>query len=590
MMRRLLLALAVLASTVVVTIAGPPPEPAAAATFGGWTYTPEVNASRFDGLALNQVSYNGVKVFERISLPVMNVYYDGNACGPYTDRLGGSYYEGPTTTEFTQDGVRWRSIELTDQIGAYVITMVYYLSENGDFDAHMFSKGLQCNIRHDHLPYWRMDVDLAGAADDEVWYQTDSGMARLTTEFSTRATTAVDHGWEIRDAVTGDRITIDFDDGTFALPGEVVPETQYVNNSVYGRQYRSSEQTWSGGARRNTLFGDEGEQMNDVVLWYSGYMPHAPEEGPDLWHSTGIRIRVNPSTATDATVAGDLTANGSGPVSGIQVDLFSQAADGSRDAYLDTQYSDAAGRFAFTTEPGCYTTVAIAPSGRSFVGGSQYAERSGCVTAGQTDDGFDAVLNASGSGSGFGGGVTYGDGTSASGVQVDLFATDGSGSRTAFLDYVATDGDGAYSFDTAPGCYTAVFIAPSGQVFTNGSPYAERYQCVTAGQFVGDVDTVLVGGADPARIGDQVTRGGSGVEGIQADLFTMAGDGSRASYVRSTSTDGAGAYGFDVGGGCYVVVFIAPSGQVFTNGSQYLERSTCVANGEQDLGLDAVLQ
>ena len=172
----------------IVFSAGTPP--ASADTFFGWNY--DVSVGSTDGLRLSNVSYNGTRIFDRISLPVMNVFYENNRCGPYTDKVGGGRYSGPFGSDFTLNGVRWRSIGITDFIGQYEITMYYYLSENGDFDAHMFSRGIQCNFYHEHLPFWRLDFDLAGAADDQVYRSTGNGsFAVETTEFSSPATAAV---------------------------------------------------------------------------------------------------------------------------------------------------------------------------------------------------------------------------------------------------------------------------------------------------------------------------------------------------------------------------------------------------------------
>ena len=41
--------------------------------------------------------------------------------------------------------------------------------------------------------------------------------------------------------------------------------------------------------------------------------------------------------------------------------------------------------------------------------------------------------------------------------------------------------------------------------------------------------------------------------------------------------------------GCYVAVFIAPNGSTFQGGGAYLERFVCVAAGQTDNTIDAVL-
>lgn len=568
---------------------------ASADTFMGWEYTVSVGSS--DGLRLTDVFYDGTKIFDQISLPVMNVFYQNNACGPYTDFVGGSSYQGPFGSDFTQNGVRWRSIGITDFIGQYEITMYYYMSENGDFDAHMFSRGLQCRTYHEHLPFWRLDFDLAGSANDRIFRSTGNGnVVAETREFNRSATDAVNHGWEVRDTVTGDRVTIDFDDGTFSLPGTVVPETDYAQNGVYGRQYRSTELTWQGGASRTLPFGNTGETMSDVVLWYSGYMPHTAAEGSALWHSTGIRLRVNPgvTTPTQSTIGDRVTDTSGAGVGGVKIDLFAQDAQGRRSTFLGTTETNGSGFYGFEVDPGCYTVVFIAPDGRSFQGGSRYAERRTCVDG--TDDlSLDAVLLAAGGAASIGDRVTFSSsGAGAQGVDIDLFAAvDGSRLRAEWLGSTTSAADGTYRFPVTPGCYVVVFIAPSGQNFVNGGRYSEQYTCVSAGQNVTTIDAVLDdGGGGSATIGDRVTfTSGTGVAGVDIDLFAANGDGTRAAFLGSTSTGGAGYYRFDVTPGCYVVVFIAPDGRTWSStGGRWKESRVCVTAGQTNNSIDAVLR
>jgi len=262
----------------------------------GWSLDYEISGL-FDGMSLKNVNFNGNKILERASLPVMNVYYEDNDCGPYADRLGGA--EPITAREITYGGERWIEIGMEDTIGAYVMYQVFYLSENGVIDAHIFSKGLQCQTYHEHLPFWRLDFDIDGYQNDQILRRQAGGLLVESTEFDRRADAAIDHGWVVQDSVTGSSVAINFDDGTWNVPGSVVPITDYDKNRVYGRAYKSNEGEWSGGPTRDYKVGNEGENIDsaDVVLWYTGWMPHSPDEGENLWHSTGVRMTI---TAGDA--------------------------------------------------------------------------------------------------------------------------------------------------------------------------------------------------------------------------------------------------------------------------------------------------
>lgn len=573
---RALIAVFILLLTSVGAVVTAPTE-ADAATFRGWEFSPVVSSIRSDGLALEDVSFNGVRVFERISLPAMNVFYDNDVCGPYVDRIGGSRYDYESPQEFTQDGVRWMSIGLTDQIGAYVITQMFYLSENGDFDAHIFSKGLQCNTRHDHIPFWRIDFDIAGSATDQIRRATNGGMVTMSSEFSSSATAAVNHGWEVRDSSTGDFVTIDFDDGNFGIAGEqVIPESNYLTNNVFGRQYRSSEQSWQGGATYG-LFGDGGETMTNPVLWYSGYLPHSPAEGPSLWHSTGIRMRVNPQVGQDATIGGRVRDSSGQNMSGAKVDLFTE----NRASFVEATTTGGDGRYSFSVSPGCYVMTFIAPDGTSF-NGSRYQNRSVCVSAGETSNANDAtVVSAGGGAASVGDRVTFSNGSPAPGVKLNLFTEN----RAQFLGVTTTDSNGNYRFDLASaGCYVVTFIAPNNSVFAaSGGAFQNTPFCLSNGQTLNSVDAVLVGSGSQGTLGGRVTNatGGAGVSSIKLVLYQANGDGSRGAWVRPVFTNGSGNFTTQVTPGCYVFDYVAPNGRTWaSSGGQYVQRSTCVSAGQ----------
>ncbi len=110
---------------------------------------------------------------------------------------------------------------------------------------------------------------------------------------------------------------------------------------------------------------------------------------------------------------------------------------------------------------------------------------------------------------------------------------------------------------------------------------------------------VALAGMQPASagsggsIGDQASYGdGAPAAGIQVDLYEATSPWQRSHYVGSARTDGGGKYQFrDVPDGCYIVVFIAPSGLSFGSADanrSYDQIHTCL-NGSSDHGVDAVL-
>lgn len=61
--------------------------------------------------------------------------------------------------------------------------------------------------------------------------------------------------------------------------------------------------------------------------------------------------------------------------------------------------------------------------------------------------------------------ITHVDGAPASGVSIDLIASDPEGTLSEIVSTFVTGDDGQYGFDVADGCYVAIFTAPEGFSF-----------------------------------------------------------------------------------------------------------------------------
>ncbi|MGB9148614.1 MAG: hypothetical protein WCB36_00005, partial [Burkholderiales bacterium] len=219
--------------------------------WNGWVFNYQVSGND-DGLSLTGVQFQGLPLINKLSFPVMRVFYDGNVCGPYADRLGGTIYPIPWANnatvarrEFTLNGRQWYEIGIRDLIGSYDMYQVYYLSTDGILDAHIFSKGLQCQVNHVHYPNWRIDFDINGSSNDQIQRNTGSGFETKLIEFNASATEAFEHGWRVRDSATGNFVDIlpGFTDFTIPDNGTTVPATSYANHFVFGRLFNSAEDT-----------------------------------------------------------------------------------------------------------------------------------------------------------------------------------------------------------------------------------------------------------------------------------------------------------------------------------------------------------
>ena len=270
-------------------------------TWNEWTFTYEVSGKR-DGLSLKGVQYKGFPFIHKLSFPIMRVFYTNNVCGPFADRLGGTLSPIPWANnalvakrEFTLNGRQWYEIGIRDVIGNYDIYQVYYLSADGILDAHVYSKGLQCVMDHVHYPSWRIDFDIEGGRNDQILQNTASGYQVKPSEFDAKVTDALNNAWRVRGAATNSFVDVLPGFTDFTIPDHPTdPVSGSANHTVFGRLYRSSEDTgWTYGPNVQVPYNN-GEAIDgkDLVFWYEGYLPHSAAEGSALWHSTGLRLVV----------------------------------------------------------------------------------------------------------------------------------------------------------------------------------------------------------------------------------------------------------------------------------------------------------
>lgn len=250
------------------------------------------------GLSLHGVEYKNHQILFQASFPVMRVEYLNDACGPFADILWQGNLDPIDNHEqigvcsgkkfckrtFEKSSENFLELGINAKLGEYQIYQSYVFSDQGYFDAFVFSRGLQCAEDHTHHAHWRFDFDLDGSANDQVFKNTGN---LQSVEFNdTRTATSY---WSMQDAETGTRVEI--------IPGAAdgFPDA-FSQYDVAVRKYRSTESdTWVWGSRGDIgklFLNDENIDRSDSVFWYITHLDHSAFDGENAWHYSGPRIRV----------------------------------------------------------------------------------------------------------------------------------------------------------------------------------------------------------------------------------------------------------------------------------------------------------
>ena len=270
--------------------------------WGPWSFDWEVKDDA--GLAIRNVNYQNEELIYKASMPVIRVKYDGDVCGPYADRIswdslvnisncGGAKVCQET---YSSGGHDWLELGILAEIGEYRIYQVYYLSNDGWINAALWSKGLQCEINHAHHPNWRMDFDVNGAANDQLFVHNDGGpnegwgpgWHKYTNEQQDIKNPPKNTNWFVRDNPTGH--------GAWIIPGsnDGIFDA-FAPTDIAARRYHGSEdEPWKFGASSDVGYNNgEDIQEKDDILWYIAHLHHMASEGAGVWHQAGPWILVS---------------------------------------------------------------------------------------------------------------------------------------------------------------------------------------------------------------------------------------------------------------------------------------------------------
>ena len=272
--------------------------------WGPWNLKWEINDQA--GLALRNVSYQDELVLAKASLPVIRV--NSERCGPFQHRITPRQLQNIPNCgndqmcieSHTINDLDWLELGVHAKIGQYHLYQAWYLSEDGQIQPSVQSWNVSCHSNHDYHAYWRLDFDIGGPDQDQV-FVLDLG----STE---------DQGWgpgwrkyvkEVDDIKSSDpthkRVWFvrDYDSshGVWIIPGPAdgLPD-DFSDRDISIRSYKTEEEgPWPFGAGGDLNYDDnENIQETNLVFWYIGHLPHKTADGdlpPRNWMGPLLKIQ-----------------------------------------------------------------------------------------------------------------------------------------------------------------------------------------------------------------------------------------------------------------------------------------------------------
>lgn len=264
------------------------------------------------GIELREIYYRGRLVLQRAHVPILNVDYIGDVCGPFRDHVNHENAFAVDGSEFADGFVRTADQPVTffetgrdegDFWGVAVyqdddeLILVSELSAGWYRYASEFRFASDGSIRpsfkfdavhnsctceaHNHHVYWRFDFDVDGAPHDSMEVLTANGWRAVQSEEKfTRGASA--QAWRVRSSETARGFEIrpgpyDSTANEFGVADAWVLKyhTGEVDDSALG-----SSQI----AKLDSFRNGESVQSSDLVFWYAGHIMH-DEEAEDAAHA-----------------------------------------------------------------------------------------------------------------------------------------------------------------------------------------------------------------------------------------------------------------------------------------------------------------
>jgi len=276
------------------------------------------------GIELRNVSYRGKRVLKQAHVPILNVQYDDDLCGPYRDWMydewcfqavgtdvpgapGFRWCTEPPQTIFEsgRDGGNFRGVALHEHpdgslrmvtqlwAGWYRYIQEWRFYADGRLMPRFRFGGVSdscvCHVHHHHA-YWRLDFDIVNKVN-RVQELVNGVWTPLKKEASRKRIAGAEPRWRVlhQKKEIGYEIIPGPDDGE---GDEFSGDDQYAvlfrKNEVDDGRYQLREAP----ALINRFVTGQSLQRKDVVIWYAAHYHH--DVGDDDEHLTEVGPTLSP--------------------------------------------------------------------------------------------------------------------------------------------------------------------------------------------------------------------------------------------------------------------------------------------------------
>jgi hypothetical protein len=286
------------------------------------------------GVELRGLDYRGKRVLYRAHVPILNVKYEGDACGPYRDwqdqegmfsATGSDPVPGfrlcsaPATTILETGSdlgnflgvaifVEGQEVVLVSELeaGWYRYISRWRLHADGTIKSRFGFSAVEsscvCSVHHHHV-YWRLDLDVGTAGNNLVQEFNDPPLSGTTSkwhnlnyEIRRARNPGRNRRWRVKNKPTGD--AYDIIPGTHDGIAANMPDWPFGRGDAWFLRYHGAEIDDGAiytGAEASLDSWVNGESINgkDVVVWYGGHFSHDVnhDEPGEFGHIVGPELK-----------------------------------------------------------------------------------------------------------------------------------------------------------------------------------------------------------------------------------------------------------------------------------------------------------